>query len=133
MLTLARYNCPTGRFVQADVRSVAEPPDGVPVEAVVAHLSLLLLSRSAIESVLARIHTWLRPGGLLSVAMVDVDADAMPVLFLDRPVRISGWVSEGLAETVRRAGFEIVSRWADVFHPAGRNPERQAFVLARRS
>lgn len=131
MLALARKNCPTATFTHVDLRMIDGPPGGLPVDAVIAHLSLVVLSRAEIERTLVRMSGWLAPGGLLSLAMVDVDADLMPVLFLNRPLRISGWAGAALAAVVSEAGFDVIDHHIEVFQPQGRNPERQSFVLAR--
>lgn len=63
-LELARRNAPDASLVRADVAEVAFEPRSF--DAVVAFWSLIHVPRELHGSVIARIHAWLKPGGVFA-------------------------------------------------------------------
>ncbi|MEU5085280.1 class I SAM-dependent methyltransferase [Streptomyces sp. NPDC021356] len=139
MLALARARVPGARFHQADIADIG--PHG-PVglgrfDAVAAFFSLLMLGRAEIPAALASVRELLAPKGLFALAMVEADADDLPVPFLGRTIRVSGYPRGDLRAVVERAGFEVVEESSRSYAPhtpdgAGAPPEVQLFLRCRR-
>jgi ubiquinone/menaquinone biosynthesis C-methylase UbiE len=130
MLKLAREQVPAAEFVRADVRDL--PGDYGSFDAVTAFFSLLMLSRAEIESTLAKVAGWVRPGGYVAVGMVNMDADSLPVEFLGVPVKVSGYLEPDLAAKLVEAGFTVLDISTVDFVPTGGPAESQIFALCRR-
>lgn len=136
MLELARRNVPEGEWLRADI---ADLPPGPPLEpgsfdGVAAFFSLLMLRRSEIPGTLQAVHELLVPEGLLALSMVEADVDDVPIPFLGRTIRVSGYLQDELREIVTDAGFEVVKEDAYAYAPASTDvpPERQIYLCCRR-
>ncbi|MBP0455358.1 MULTISPECIES: class I SAM-dependent methyltransferase [unclassified Kitasatospora] len=102
--------------------------------AVTAFFSLILLPQDEIPVVLARLRELLRPGGLLALGMVEADLDHVPLPFLGRELRISGYLREDLERVLVEAGFAVEDRSGYSYAPASTSlpPEEQLFLRCRR-
>ncbi|WP_445972088.1 class I SAM-dependent methyltransferase [Kitasatospora purpeofusca] len=103
-------------------------------DAVTAFFSLILLPQDEIPTVLARLRALLRPGGLLALGMVEADLDHVPLPFLGRELRISGYLREDLERVLLDAGFVIEEQEGRPYAPASTTlpPEEQLFLRCRR-
>ncbi|WP_327680290.1 class I SAM-dependent methyltransferase [Kitasatospora sp. NBC_00458] len=103
--------------------------------AVTAFFSLILLPQDEIPTVLARLRTLLRPGGLLALGMVEADLDHVPLPFLGRELRISGYLREDLERVLVAAGFAVEEQVGHPYAPASTSlpPEEQLFLCCRRA
>jgi ubiquinone/menaquinone biosynthesis C-methylase UbiE len=131
MLELARRNVPEAVFVLGDLLDL--PDDPGQYEAVAAFFSLLMLPRERIESVLRMFHRVLTPAGRFAVAMVEADVDDMPIPFLGKWMRVSGYLRDTWTAVLERAGFVV--EWDDVrtyIPEQAATPEVQLFALCRR-
>ncbi|MFJ2777595.1 MULTISPECIES: class I SAM-dependent methyltransferase [unclassified Kitasatospora] len=102
--------------------------------AVTAFFSLILLPQDEIPTVLARLRELLRPGGLLALGMVEADLDHVPLPFLGRELRISGYLREDLERVLVESGFAVEERSGHSYAPASTSlpPEEQLFLCCRR-
>lgn len=102
--------------------------------AVTAFFSLILLPQDEIPTVLARLRELLRPGGLLALGMVEADLDHVPLPFLGRELRISGYLREDLERVLVTAGFAVEECSGHPYAPASTTlpPEEQLFLCCRR-
>ncbi|MEU1421707.1 methyltransferase domain-containing protein [Kitasatospora sp. NPDC005751] len=151
MLTLARAAAPNGPFAPAfhriDMYDLATRradrawnlPDLGPrgrgtFDAVTAFFSLILLPQEEIPTVLTRLRALLRPGGLLALGMVEADLDHVPLPFLGRELRISGYLREDLERVLVESGFAVEERSGHPYAPASTSlpPEEQLFLCCRR-
>ena len=128
MLTLARRNVPSGRFVAMDVLQLDSSLGDF--DAVVAFFSLLMLRRSEIPPVLRRIRTVLRPGGLVAIGMVEGDLDYAPLSFLGQEVRVTAYPRTDLESTIRAEGLHVREVDVEEFEPPSADvpAERQIFL-----
>lgn len=148
MLEQARAAAPGASFHRLDVFDLgtvrAEQVWGVPelgpdgagsLDAATAFFSLLMLPRAEISEVLGRVRGLLRPGGLLAVGMVEADLDDAPLPFLDREIRVSGYLREELAGLLERSGFAVEAADSYSYAPAGSAvpPETQLYLRCRRT
>ncbi len=133
MLALARRNVPGAAFAELDILDLT--PEAGEFDAVVACFSLLMLPRADIPAALARLRAVLVPGGLLVLAMVEADADDMPIPFLGAEVRVSGYSRAGLRDAATAAGFTVLAEDSLTYAPAGAGlpPETQLTLCCRRS
>src|SRR5262245_31541967 len=105
-LSLSRANVPDAVLVRADIAEVAFRPGSF--DAVVAFWTLIHVDRDRHGSVLARVHEWLRPGGLFAATLgttnspEDVEED-----FFGAPMSWSHFDAPTSRRLVRDAGFEI--------------------------
>lgn len=102
--------------------------------AVTAFFSLILLPQDEIPTVLGRLRDLLRPGGLLVLGMVEADLDHVPLPFLGRELRISGYLREDLERVLVAAGFAVEECSGHPYAPASTTlpPEEQLFLCCRR-
>ncbi|MEU6233409.1 class I SAM-dependent methyltransferase [Kitasatospora sp. NPDC047058] len=103
-------------------------------DAVTAFFSLILLPQDEIPVVLARLRRLLRPGGLLALGMVEADLDHVPLPFLGRELRISGYLREDLERVLVESGFAVEEQSWHSYAPASTSlpPEEQLFLCCRR-
>ena len=116
-------------FLLGDIRQAASW--AARVDAVVAHFSLLMLSRQEIQNVFTDIHASLRSGGLLSIAMPEFEGDQIPVTFMGESFPASGFTLEQLVDLLTSSGFEVLDAYRHLQDLDGTEPEPQVFVLAR--
>jgi SAM-dependent methyltransferase len=72
-IALARQNVPNATFLHADMAALDFPPASF--DAVAAFFSIIHLPRHEHASLLRRVATWLRPGGLLVATMGAAESD----------------------------------------------------------
>ena len=128
MLTLARRNVPTARFVAMDLLELDTSLGDF--DAVVAFFSLLMLRRAEIPQVVRRIRSVLRPGGLVAIGMVEGDLDYVPLTFLGQEVFVTAYPRADLEATVRAEGLHVREVDVEEFEPASTDvpAERQIFL-----
>jgi ubiquinone/menaquinone biosynthesis C-methylase UbiE len=133
MLAMARQNVPGAEFRHLDLTGIG--PELGRFEAAVAFFSLLMLPRSDIPAVLARLRDVLVPGGLLAIGMVEADVDDVPIDFLGLPVRVTGYPRDELARVVEAAGLVVLETRDLSYAPASTQapPEVQLFLYCRRA
>ena len=107
-IALARQNVPGARFIESDMADLDLPPGSF--DGVVAFYSTIHVPRQEQPALLARIASWLRPGGLMVMTMgihsiqTDYDED-----FLGVPMYWSSFDAETNERLVTDAGLQIVS------------------------
>lgn len=131
MLELARQQVPEGEFRQEDMMQARF--DDASFDAVVAYFSLLMLPKSDVAVMLDRIHGWLRSDGLLSLSMVNFDADAVPVEFMGVHLRVTGYSPDGLADAIRGSKLTPISLETVEHQPSVGPIEPQIFCLAQKA
>ncbi|MEU8822534.1 class I SAM-dependent methyltransferase [Streptomyces sp. NPDC048636] len=142
MLKLARDNVPGAEFHQVDIVDLRtggrHGPAGVrelgPFDGIAAFFSLVLLPRAEIPYALRALYAVLRPGGLMTLGMVEADVDDFAIPFLGNSVRVSGYLREDLRQVVSDAGFEITGEDSHAYAPASTDvpPEIQLYLHCRR-
>ena len=132
MLTLARKNLPDADLRQMDLTEIG--PELGSFDAAVAFFSLLMLPRADIPGVLGRLRDVLVPDGLLAIGMVEADIDNVPIDFLGKPVRVTGYPREELARVVESTGFDVLEVADLSYAPVTTQvpPEVQLFLYCRR-
>jgi SAM-dependent methyltransferase len=106
-LELARRNAPDASLVRADVAEVAFEPRSF--DAVVAFWSLIHVPRELHGSVIARIHAWLKPGGLFAGTLGSGDNPAEHVQdFYGAPMYWSHFDAAANRRLLRQARFRLL-------------------------
>jgi SAM-dependent methyltransferase len=129
-IELARRNVPQARFIQADITQLDFAP--ARFDAIVAFYSIIHIPREEQPPLLQDIASWLRPGGLLVMAMgthsirVDYDDD-----FLGVPMYWSTFDSQTNQRLVEEAGLHIVSAREETAEEFG-EPITFLWVVARK-
>ncbi len=131
MVELAKQQVPEGEFFQQDMMQARF--DDATFDAVVAYFSLLMLPKSDVAIILDRIHGWLRNDGLLSLGMVNFDADAVPVEFMGVQLRVTGYPPDGMADAILRAKLNLLSLETVEHQPSVGPIEPQIFCLAHKA
>ena len=132
MVEQARVNVAAAEFHHMDLADVARL--GAEFAAVTAFFSLLMLPRAEFPATLATIRSLLPPGGLFALAMVDGDADDVPLPFLGNTIRVSAYPRDELRALIDAAGFELLDEAEYTYEPdaADVHPEVQVFLHCRR-
>ncbi|MEV1023852.1 methyltransferase domain-containing protein [Streptomyces sp. NPDC050264] len=137
MLELARKQVPEAEFRQADLTGLsAQGPDGIgQFDAITCFFTLLMLERAEIPPALRLLRSLLRPGGRLTLSMVEADLDDAEIPFLGHTIRVSGFLRDELRSVVRDADFEITGEETYAYAPASNDvpPEHQLFLNCRRT
>lgn len=128
MLTLARRNVPTGRFVAMDLMELDESLGHF--DAVCAFFSLLMIRRSDIPRVLRRVRAVLNPGGVVAIGMVEGDLDYAPLPFLGQELSVTAYPRADLEAAIRAEGLHVLEVDVEEFEPASAEmpAERQIFL-----
>jgi SAM-dependent methyltransferase len=118
-LELARRNAPAARFVRADMVDLAFAPGSF--DAVVAFWTLIHVPREGHASLFARIHGWLKPGGLFAGTLGSGDNPAEHVPdFYGAPMYWSHFAGDTNRGLLRDAGFDLIQ--ADEIEDEGETP-----------
>lgn len=151
MISLSKRAIPTGRFHVMDMRAYA-PPEGAEFDAVFNILSLFVLTREEIESMMTKWSHWLKPGGLLCICTIaaedmdpeskggQYDADGLCARsireqFMNRESEYTLFTREGWGKMLADRDFKIKSaRMARHVPPpeADCGPEDQYFIVAQK-
>jgi cyclopropane fatty-acyl-phospholipid synthase-like methyltransferase len=105
-LDLARRAVPTGIFLHDDAGSVTFP--AAAFDAVVSFYTLEHIPREEHQTILRRIHQWLRPGGYMLISLEAGDIDAVTGEWLGVPMFLSCFDPETMKQLVIEAGFELL-------------------------
>ena len=129
-LELARANVPTATFRQGDMTALDLAAGSL--DAVTAFYSLTHVPRTDLPGLLADIHRWLRPGGLLIATMgADDSPDEIETDWLGAPMFFSHYGAKRNRALVAEAGFEVLEATIEV-EPEDRHAARFLWVVARR-
>lgn len=129
-IALARANVPSATFRQADMTALDIAPASV--DAVTAFYSLTHVPRADLPALLADIHGWLRPGGLLLASMgADNAPDEIEPDWLGVPMFFSHHGAKRNRALVEAAGLEVIEATINV-EPEDRHDARFLWVVARR-
>ena len=107
-LEIARREVPNATYLHADMASLTIPPNSF--DGVAAFYSLIHVPRDEHAALLARIASWLRPGGILVATMGardnpgDIEED-----WLGAPMYWSQWDATTNRRLVETAGLRIIS------------------------
>lgn len=153
MISLAGKAVPTGSFELADMREY-EPPDGAKFDAVLDILSLFVLNRQEIETLIGRQASWLKPGGILCIGTIAAEelptekvqgrfeddglcASKIPWRFLGEDVTIAAlFTRSGWRHVLGNAGLEILHTESAMFTPSedsDTDEEPELFIIAKKS
>ena len=106
-LERARKHVPKATFLHSDYTKLER--DFSSVDAVVALWTIPHVPRDEHADLFARIHDWLRPGGLFLAALTfGGDAGSVQESFLGAPMFFSGWDADTNRRLLRDAGFELL-------------------------
>jgi SAM-dependent methyltransferase len=129
-IELARAAVPEATFVQADMTALDLAPESL--DAVVAFYSLTHIPRADLPDLLAAVHGWLRPGGVLIASMGAQDSpDSVEGDWLGAPMFFSHHGAKKNRALVRRAGFELEEAVVEA-EPEDRHDALFLWVVGRR-
>ena len=115
----ARRNVPDATFVHGDVCAVEFPPESF--DAVASFYAFLHLPHGALPGLVAKIGTWLRPGGLFVATMAGGgDSQVVEPDFLGAPMYFSGYATEDNQRFVEDAGLVVARAQQEVILENGR-------------
>jgi SAM-dependent methyltransferase len=128
-IELARRNVPAATFLQADLTTLERP--AASCDAVVAFYVLTHVPREELAGLMARIRTWLRPGGVFLASLgVEDDPGGIEADWLGVDMYFSHFSARVNRRLVEDAGFDI--ELAEVLaEPGDRFDARFLWVLAR--
>jgi SAM-dependent methyltransferase len=129
-VAMARANVPGATFVQADMTTLDLPATSL--DAVVAFYSLTHVPVAEMPDLLAAIHRWLRPGGVLIGSMGAEEApDEVEADWLGVPMFFGHHGAKRNRALVRAAGFELETAVVEV-EPEDRFDALFLWVVARK-
>ncbi|MFF4174095.1 class I SAM-dependent methyltransferase [Streptomyces sp. NPDC001744] len=132
MVRLARRQVPAARFEQADVRTYRPPAGGY--DAVCAFFPLLVMDQPEVADSLARMASWVAPGGSFAMATVPGDVRLLDIVWMGHEVRVSSLATEDQLRVLEEAGLEVVHHSTALYRPHGpeAEPEPHLYVHAVR-
>jgi SAM-dependent methyltransferase len=105
-IALAQAHVPAAEFIQSDMSALDFPPCSF--DAVVGFYTLIHVPRAEHAALLARIHSWLRPGGLFFATMGAGDTPAaVEPDWLGAPMYWSHFDADTNRALVRQAGLTL--------------------------
>lgn len=115
----ARRSVPGATFIHADVCAVEFPPESF--DAVASFYAFVHLPYGALPDLLAKIASWLRPGGLFVATMAGGgDSGVVEPDFLGAPMYFSGYATDDNRRFVEDARLTVVSSQHEVILENGR-------------
>jgi cyclopropane fatty-acyl-phospholipid synthase-like methyltransferase len=130
-LRLARTAAPESAFVQGDIVQLELPDESF--DAVTAFYSFMHVPRDDHPALLARIHGWLRPGGLFLAPLSTIGGPDRVESWLGVEMFFSGWDAATNRRLVRDAGFEVLADEVVAMREPGSGYDTAfLWVLARR-
>jgi len=106
-ITLAQQHVPEATLLHADMMTLAFPPASF--DAIVAFYSIIHLPRPEQAMLIARLATWLRPGGwLLGNLGTRNDSGTVEPDWLGSPMYWSSYDAQTNRDLVSQAGFSLV-------------------------
>ncbi|MGW6708063.1 class I SAM-dependent methyltransferase [Streptomyces sp. NPDC054956] len=132
MVALARGRVPAATFEQADVRTYTPERGGF--DAVCSFFPLLMMDQPEVAASLARMASWLAPGGYLVLATVPGDIRNLDIEWMGHRVTVSSLSTADHLATLAAAGLDVLEHHTRVFHPRDEQagPEEHLFCFARR-
>jgi SAM-dependent methyltransferase len=124
----ARTNVPEAEFLVGDFTSLDLPPGSY--DAVVSFHAFNHVPRELLAGLLADIHRWLVPGGLLMTALGTSDTEGWTGDFLGAPTFFSSFPPEVNSRLIDEAGFDRLLDELVIFQEPEGNARFQ-WVLAR--
>jgi SAM-dependent methyltransferase len=125
----ARKNVPEAQFVQADFTALELEPGSL--DAVAAFYSFNHVPRDLLDGLFARIHGWLRPGGLFLTALGTGDTPGWVGDWLGAETYFSSYPPETNRRLLAEAGFDLLrDEVVTIREPEG--PVQFQWILARR-
>jgi cyclopropane fatty-acyl-phospholipid synthase-like methyltransferase len=127
----ARANVPTADFICCDFTRLELQPESF--EAVAAFYSFNHVPRELLAGLLARIHAWLVPDGLLLSAFGTGDTESWTGEWLGTSMFFSSFPPETNRRLLREAGFTLeLDELMTMIEPEPDGESRWHWVLARR-
>jgi SAM-dependent methyltransferase len=117
-IQLARETVPTGWFVVADMTRLTFRAGSF--DAIAAFYSVIHVRRDLHAELLEKIHTWLRPGGVLFGTFGSSDNPDERAEYFGEPMYWSHFDAETTTQLVSAAGFHVVQ--AEVVEDQGERP-----------
>ncbi|MEU0373568.1 class I SAM-dependent methyltransferase [Streptomyces sp. NPDC006283] len=132
MVRLAREQVPAARFEQADVRTYRAPDGGF--DAVCAFFPLLVMDQPEVAESLARVASWVAPGGSFAMATVPGDIRGLDIVWMGHQVTVSSLATDDQLRVLEEAGLEVVHHHSALYRPhgPGAQPEEHLYVHAHR-
>ncbi|MFI8259776.1 MULTISPECIES: class I SAM-dependent methyltransferase [unclassified Streptomyces] len=130
MVDLARSRVPQARFEQADVRTYTPEEGGF--DAVCSFFPLLVMGQREVAEALARMASWVAPGGFLVLATVPGDISDLDIVWMGHEVTVSSLSPAEHLRLLYEAGLEVVEHHTALFRPEGAEPEEHFYCRARR-
>lgn len=132
-LDLARSNVPTATFIKSDMTELSFASESF--DAVIAFHSIIHVPRTEQPALLARIHRWLKPGGVFLATMTVTEYEGRDEDWegWGAPMVWSHYDGDTNMAMLREAGFEIHYAEPRTGKGTGDEDETWLWVLARKS
>ena len=133
MIELARANVQAGRFIRADIMSVAFDPSTF--DAITAFYSIFHIPRGEHPVLFQQIHEWLRPGGYLLCLLPRYDEETYLDEFFGSTMYWSSYAVEDYERQLTEVGFDILEMsiaGSGFDESVGAEPESHPVVLAQK-
>ena len=133
MIELAKANVPSGRFIRADIMSVAFEPSIF--DAVTAFYSIFHIHREEHPALFHRVHDWLKPGGYLLCLLPRYDEETYIDEFFGATMYWSSYGVEDYQRILANVGFDLLENsivGSGFDESVGAEPESHPVVLAQK-
>lgn len=117
MIDAARNNVPAATFEKADIKTYT-PKDAGSYDAITVYFSLIAsVTQQDIKDTFAKIHTWLKPGGIFVFGTVPISGESLDIYWMGRPITVSSVSQDEALEALKTIGFEVLRVDTSKFMP----------------
>lgn len=105
-IEMAKVRCPEATLIAGDMAALGFEPASF--DGVVSFYAVFHLPRAEQKNLLAKIHTWLKPGGMFALNLATVDEEEIHGEMMGHGMFWSSFDVEGNKAMMTEAGFEVV-------------------------
>ncbi|PLN86840.1 putative O-methyltransferase [Aspergillus taichungensis] len=105
-IEMARARCPGAKLVAGDMAALTFEPESF--HGVVSFYTMFHLPRAMLRDMLAKIHGWLKPGGIFVLNLATMDEEEIHGEFLGYGMFWSSYGVDENRELLKETGFEVL-------------------------
>ena len=105
-IEMAKGYCPEAKLIAGDMTTVTFEPESF--HGAISYYTLFHLPRSKLKAMLAKIHSWLKPGGIFVFNLATIDEEEIHGEFLGYGMFWSSYGAVESQELLKEVGFDLL-------------------------